>query len=308
MNAIINFYKELDTLNLILFWGIIIVVILLLTFSIILINKNKKLKAMLISNQQENEDIKDMKENIDIPVISNVTIPNIEEIKEPIDDTINEQKVTEENDFIAEEHVIEYNKDLFSLANIEKVNIEKENIEKEQKQEEIREVEAKKTDIELPNAPYQRNVLREMSLNQTSPIGIVKNNNYEEKHLNNARELQTILKEDSPKEEKIQIKVEDNSNQKRYLAEVSKKLNEASNLDEIERTSYELKQEEDAIISYQELMEKKDSIHIVDEEDAVISIEELMNRKKQEEKLYNITQEEENNTFIDELKHLRHDL
>ena len=55
-------------------------------------------------------------------------------------------------------------------------------------------------------------------------------------------------------------------------------------------------------------MEKKDSIHIIDEEDAVISIEELINRKKQEEKLYNITKDEENNTFIDELKHLRHDL
>ena len=303
MNAIIKFYQELDTFNLILFWGIIIVVILLLIFSIILANKNKKLKAMLILNKQESFDTKDAKEKIDIPVIDNVIIPENKEINEPLDDQINEPKVTEENDFIAEEHVMEYNKELFSLPNIEKVNVEE-----EQKQAEISEKEVKEAEVKLPNAPYQRNVLREMSLNQTSPIGIVKNNTYEEKHLNNAKELQTILKEETPNEELPQIKVEDNSVQKRYLAEVSKKLNEASNINDVNRTDYELKQEEDAIISYQELMEKKDSIHIIDEEDAVISIEELINRKKQEEKLYNITKDEENNTFIDELKHLRHDL
>ena len=94
----------------------------------------------------------------------------------------------------------------------------------------------------------------------------------------------------------------------KYIEEVSKKLSEAELPDEVERTEYELKQEEDAIISFKELMERKDTIDVVDEEDAVISIGELMERKKEEEKLYNITEEEENDEFLRELKKFRSDL
>ena len=106
-----------------------------------------------------------------------------------------------------------------------------------------------------------------------------------------------------PLEKKI-IEKDNNS----YLNEVSKKLSEAKEIDGIERTEYEIKQEEDAIISYEELMQKKDSIQMIDEEDAVISIGELYEKNKQKEKLYNITKEEENDKFISELKHFRGDL
>ena len=67
-----------------------------------------------------------------------------------------------------------------------------------------------------------------------------------------------------------------------YLNEVSKKLADATQSDGPDRTAYELKQEEEAIISYEELMQKKDQIKIGDEEDAVMSIEELMNKQKAE--------------------------
>ena len=106
-----------------------------------------------------------------------------------------------------------------------------------------------------------------------------------------------------------------NSASEKYLEEVSRKLAEADIQDEIERTDYELEQEENAIISYKELMEKKDSIQTIDEEEAVISIEELMNRnnkkqdsKETDSKLYNLTDEEENDDFINELKQFRNDL
>ena len=289
MNAIIDFYQNLDTINLILFWGVIIVIILLLIFSIILVNKNKKLKSMLISNDYDLKIENDFEENSDIPVIKDIPINNQEKEKNvnQINDIDTNPKIMEENKFIAEEHVMQYNKELFSLPNIEKVNIAKEN-------------ETIKEEIPIPNAPYQRNVLREKYSNQTSPIGIVKRDNHEEK---NAEELQNILKTEQISEELSKSK-----NNNTYLKEVSQKLNEATNLNDIKRTAYEIKQEEDAIISYQELMAKKDSIHIADEEEAVISIEELMNRKKSEEKMYNITKEEDNSSFIDELKHFRHDL
>ena len=55
-------------------------------------------------------------------------------------------------------------------------------------------------------------------------------------------------------------------------------------------------------------MQKKDSIKIVDEEDAIISIEELKKRKQEEEKLYNITEKENNSDFINELKNFRSNL
>ena len=68
MDLIIEFYKELDTLNLIIFWGIIIVIVLLLIFSFVLINKNKKLKRMVEQNSKYEEDL---------PIIKETAIPQI---------------------------------------------------------------------------------------------------------------------------------------------------------------------------------------------------------------------------------------
>ena len=55
-------------------------------------------------------------------------------------------------------------------------------------------------------------------------------------------------------------------------------------------------------------MKKKDSLQIVDEEEAVISIEELLSQKKYKDKLYNLTNEEENDEFLNELTEFRKDL
>ena len=308
MKFIIEFYKELDMLNLIIFWGIIIVIILLLIFSMIMINKNKKLKNML-EKQKENEE--------EFPIIKQeeTTIENNIQEEDEL-----EEIIMEPEEKSLPEDIDEYRNDLFELSN-EKKDIE---LEKENK-------------IELPSAPYQRNVLREMSLSQTSPIGINRDAKVDKK-LEIVNDLDESLDEEIV-EEKFNIKTEtsaveeDNiyhspnellekentfaSEEKKhneYLEEVSRKLSEAEVPDEIERTNYEIQQEEDAIISYKELMEKKDSIQTIDEEDAVISIEELMNRnnKNKEEdeisKLYNLSEEEENENFIKELKQFRNDL
>ena len=55
MNLIIDFYKELDTINLIVFWGIILVIFLLLIFAIIITNKNKRLRRIIVTKEQEIE-------------------------------------------------------------------------------------------------------------------------------------------------------------------------------------------------------------------------------------------------------------
>lgn len=392
MDFFIDFYKGLDALNLIIFWGVIIVVILLLIFSITIANKNKKLKMIINLKEKNDLTTKDQIFPDEIAINTKTSEEKKETELQPEtsvatsnSNILNDiHQVEEEKNFIAEEHVMEEDNDLFSIPTIKKTT---------EHQEEKNRSSIKSSEIKLPNAPYQRNVLREMSLNQTSPIGIVKPINKEDKILNKAEELTNSFKEadiheekndeviyqnelsknitinDLPKEKNIETKTieinhldsknqdikenykkidskeilsennnhinnlqkelskenrytetkkdnyfEKNINQSpvskkdSYLEEVSKKLAEAEGLEEIDRTEYELKQEEEAIISYEELMQKKDTIKIIDEEEAVISIEELLRKKEQSDKLYNLTEEEENDKFINELKNFRNDL
>ena len=365
MNIIINFYKELDTLNLIIFWGVIIVITLLLIFAIVISNKNRKLKLLLekkeenYSNEKENIEVTNntikentIKEVYNEPIIPNDIKPQQNDTPEILPENKEDKELPDEKEFIAEEHVITYHKEPLSQSPTQAIGAFSQRNEKSFSQQEDL--------IKRPtNAPYQKNVLREMSLNQISPIGITKPISKEEtkaKELNDVL-LEKVVLEDYPpkvseiittqsssspnitapinktretsfnslnsasKETNITIpKAEINipkyqkeesretKQNDKYLEEVSNKLSSAKYQDGIIRTEYELKQEEEAIISYEELMKKKDSIQIVDEEEAVISIDELMKKKDQEEKLYNLSPEEEHDKFLKELKSFRHDL
>ena len=68
-----------------------------------------------------------------------------------------------------------------------------------------------------------------------------------------------------------------------FANEIVKKMEDEVKPSNIELTEYEKKQEEEAIISYDELLKVKD-------------------------KIYNLTEEEENEEFLDELKTFRLDL
>ena len=292
MDLIIEFYKGLDTLNLIIFWGIIIVVVLLLLFSMIMISKNKQLKKIINSKKEGKEEQESLQD--ELPILKNDFIEiEKEKFLEPIKEESITKTIEEENNFIAEEHVMNYKEENIPS---EKVVVKETPIKEE---------------IKMPTGPYQRNVLREISSSQTSPIGIVKPIKKEENEIAKAKELHYNLNiENEVKKETnnnhIEISKKENPKEK-YLEEVSRKLS-SSQQNDIDRTKYEIEQEEEAIISYKELMEKKDSIKIIDEEEAVISIEELMNKKRKEEQIYNLTEDEENGKFIDELKNFRKNL
>lgn len=289
MDLIIDFYKELDTVNLIVFWGIIIVLILLLVFAIILVNKNKKLEKLL----DENYEKAPTSDEIPVKISYEEKKPTEEVlIKEEKQDNVSTNKETEQKNtnFVAEEYVMEYNKNMFSLPNIKKA-------EPYEDKKEYNIPETQKT------GPYQKNILRELSSNQTSPIGISKKEEPEVIDKDRALELYNNFSNTEKTEEVLKEK---NNNNRNYINDVSQKLAEATKND-IERTEYEIKEEADAIISYDELMQKKDTIKTIDEEAAVISIDELM-KKGQDEKIYNLTEKEENDMFIDELKHFRKDL
>lgn len=412
MKYIIDFYKELDTVNLIVFWGTIIVVILLLTFSIILANKNKKLKYIIrtrglnVDNYNDEEDDlairKDVQNNNDYSYDEqeeNITInqnyySNEQENKEE-NITVNQSYYSneqKENNTTINEHNYPTEPERPIIKNVEVINHNYYSREPE------KEKTPETTNIEIVNHNYYSN---ENSNPEPETKNIVIENKHVEKTIRNeenvnhrftpeelvmdnessyTKELNRVKNEyikeqleknnnprveysNQPKISKTTIVVEEekkttpsiintinerekrqqeyqNINEKKivipqvnsvqrqkeiaeevkkqerredkpkgnYLEEISKSLSKITKDEGINRTEYEIEQEENAIISYKELMEKKDSIKTVDEEEAVISIEELMAKKKEQEKLYNITNESEDENFIDELKNFRSDL
>ncbi len=324
MKLIIDFYKELDTFNLILFWGVIIVITLLLIFSIIMIYKNRRLEEIIDKNGldiDENDDLaiarntyKNEDDNNENNIINttnteiNIAAPDY--TKEPFFNVpkapiVKEEIETKEPTFVAEEHVME-EKQIMPIPIMEKTSEVFPELVVEKK-EEVPEPVIEKPPVKVQEPvtstptttktestkpmPYERNVLREMRSSQTSPIGITRPNDVREKEYNRAEELNTSLSRETSNRD--------------YLEEVSEKLAKSTQ-PEITRTAYEIKQEADAIISYDELMRKKDSIKTIDEEEAIISLDELIKREK--DHLYNITPEEKNDQFIDELKKFRSDL
>ena len=128
------------------------------------------------------------------------------------------------------------------------------------------------------NGLYTKNVLREKRV-QTSPIHI-------DRELSSREELP---KEDYHTNEDILTGIdlhedayEVNDNMK-FASDIVERMEEEIKPSNIELTDYERKQEEEAIISYDELLKVKD-------------------------KIYNITDDEETDEFIDELKNFRIDL
>lgn len=156
------------------------------------------------------------------------------------------------------------------IEEIEEFTIE----DKEEKVEEVKkEVEQKEDNTSA--GLYQKNVLREINARmQTSPINIER---FDEK------EEALFLEEDNLSDlEGLEDQYEVNDSMKE-ASDIITKMEEEMKPSNIELTEYEKKQEEEAIISYEELLKVKD-------------------------KIYNITDDEENEEFLDELKNFRLDL
>lgn len=256
INSFNNFYNNLSSDSLFFFWIIIFLFIFLVVISIILINKNKKLVKIL---KEEQEKVKDNKEiNNNILKQQQLEVP-VETKEVPLEEpTSNKEE--------------------------EKIPVVKEEIK-----EEIKEVQEEVKESNL----YQKNVLREISSKQpVSPIHIEKKeeyiarenlDNFDFNSVNYDNGLGMTYEDPniSPLEE-MEDAYEVNDNMK-FASEIVEKMEEETKSSNIELTDYEKKQEEEAIISYDELMKVKD-------------------------KIYNITDDEETDEFIDELKNFRLDL
>lgn len=256
INSFNNFYNNLSSDSLFFFWIIIFLFIFLVVISIILINKNKNLVKILKEEQEKVEDNKEINNNIlkqqqlEVPVETK-EVP----LEEP---TSNKEE--------------------------EKIPVVK---------EEIKEVQEKVKEEVKENNLYQKNVLREISSKQpVSPIHIEKKEEYIARENLDNFDFNSVnydnglgMTYEDPNIsllEEMEDAYEVNDNMK-FASEIVEKMEEETKPSNIELTDYEKKQEEEAIISYDELMKVKD-------------------------KIYNITDDEETDEFIDELKNFRLDL
>lgn len=249
ISSISSFYNNLSNDGLFFFWIVVFLFVFLITLTIVLIIKNKKL-------------IKTLKE--DSVVVNDNDIINT-------DNSNNNISIVENQD-----------RDYPEVDNINN----KESIKEEVKKE----IEVKE-EVNKDNGLYQKNVLREMSMKSpTSPINIEKKEEYVKKEdlsnfdfnkYDNGLGMQVESSDVSPLEE-MEDYYEVNDNMK-FASEIVERMNEEISPSNIELTEFEKKQEEEAIISYDELLKVKD-------------------------KIYNITDDEETDEFIDELKSFRIDL
>lgn len=242
-----GFYNNLSDNGVLFFWIVIFLLVLLTFIAIVLCFKNKKLMSLLNKREEENIDSKEMlvveDNNLKIDVIGE------EETKEETVEEVKEPEIVKQEP-------------------------------KEIKQS---------INISTPRA-YQHNVLRELSKKMpTSPIHVDRIESSDEVSVYTAENIEDDLDNDfslikdsvSPLED-MEDRYETNDNM-RFASEIVSKMEEEVKPSNIELTDYEKKQEEEAIISYDELQKVKD-------------------------KIYNITDDEETDEFIDELKSFRNDL
>lgn len=241
-----DFYNNLSSNGLFFFWIVVFLFIFVLFLVVVLLLKNRKLSKYLKESNVNNETSLDTNIVLDNPVIN-------KSIKEE----------TKEN-----------------------IKIEVPKVEENIKTTETLKVEEKSDKTDNSNGLYKKNVLREVR-KQTSPIGIGNGDRdtIREKY-NYSDDIDTIginYNEDalSPLEEMDDV-YEVNDSMK-FASDIVEKMEEEIKPSNIELTDYERKQEEEAIISYDELLKVKD-------------------------KIYNITDDEETDEFIEEIKNLRTDL
>lgn len=268
-----NFYSNLSSNGVFFFWIAIFLFIFVVFLTAILVNKNKKLSKLVDENINE-----------DIPIINdeNDIIDKKDKKDNVIDNGVEKENILVENNFGEESLKFADTSELKE----ETYFVKEDNVLNEMP--DLKSEDLKNNSNEKPGL-YEKNVLREMNTyRQTSPIHIDKKEEIkpikEEVKEDNGFDLTGIdYGEDfvSPLEE-LEDNYEVNDGMK-FASEIVDRMEEEVKPSNIELTDYEKKQEEEAIISYDELVKVKDRI-------------------------YNITEDEETDEFIDELRSFRSDL
>ncbi len=317
---IFNLINDFNTLDVIILIVVIFIFIFLVFLTSSLMKKNKELREALSKNiKNDEEEIPLKKTNsfvkedafVKNDVVNNVA-NNIEGINN-IDINSNRNIDTNTNEAVINKNNID---DEIIINNKEIDNKEVDNKLISDIKEEIKLEDnistMNKNDIDeilnkIPvteSGPYKRNVLREINTrSQTSPVNIgnvtvevpkIKVTSYvkkeeipeNNKNINTSEESNNISKSlDNPNNQNNITQNNTTQNNKDYLQEISEKIASELTPHTIELTDYEKQQEEEAIISYQELLKTKDNNEDNYEND-----------------------DEEIDSFIDELKKFRTNL
>lgn len=299
------FYQSLDIGGLVVVWGFLFVFLFFMVATFLLFSKNRELGKLLqektkkvaeleaekrallekkidkVAVKDLNKDIKPVKEKQEVTLEEEAIFTDDENNDAPV---INKNNINDNISINSKEDVSDKGKMIGNVTDKEVVINTNSNIDDKRKeevkqatkvgQEEIIESpsdtistrsQVSNNTVSSNNNLYSRSALKDNRRFQTSPINIIREESLDE--------TMQKLKPIEIGEAKEDVKRE-NVN---FVEEISRKMEQEIKPQTIELTDYELKQEEEAIISYDELMKNKDRLFKItdDEEDDAQFIEEL---------------------------------
>lgn len=299
------FYQSLDIGGLVVVWGLLFVFLFFMVATFLLFSKNRELGKLLqektkkvaeleaekrtllekkidkVAVKDLNKDIKPVKEKQEATLEEKAIFTDDETDDAPV---VNKNNINNNISINSKEDVSDKGKMIGNVTDKEVVINTNSNIDDKRKeevkqatkvgQEEIIESpsdtistrsQVSNNTVSSNNNLYSRSALKDNRRFQTSPINIIREESLDE--------TMQKLKPIEIGEAKEDVKRE-NVN---FVEEISRKMEQEIKPQTIELTDYELKQEEEAIISYDELMKNKDRLFKItdDEEDDAQFIEEL---------------------------------
>lgn len=299
------FYQSLDIGGLVVVWGLLFVFLFFMVATFLLFSKNRELGKLLQEKTKRETELEAEKRALLEKKIDKVAVKDLNKDIKPVkekqevtleeeaiftDDETNDASVVNKNNINdnisinSKEDVSDKDKMISNVTDKEVVINTNSNIDDKRKeevkqatkvgQEEIIESpsdtistrsQVSNNTVSSNNNLYSRSVLKDNRRFQTSPINIIREETLDE--------TMQKLKPIEIGEAKEDVKRE-NVN---FVEEISRKMEQEIKPQTIELTDYELKQEEEAIISYDELMKNKDRLFKItdDEEDDAQFIEEL---------------------------------
>lgn len=299
------FYQSLDIGGLVVVWGLLFLFFFFMVATFLLFSKNRELGKLLqektkkvaeleaekrallekkidkVAVKDLNKDIKPVKEKQEVTLEEEAIFTDDETNDAPV---VNKNNINDNISINSKEDVSDKDKMISDVTDKEVVINTNSNID-DKRNEEVKQAKEVGQDevVEKPSAPisarsqvsnntvssnnnlYSRSALKDNRRFQTSPINIIREESLDE--------TMQKLKPIEIGEAKEDVKRE-NVN---FVEEISRKMEQEIKPQTIELTDYELKQEEEAIISYDELMKNKDRLFKItdDEEDDAQFIEEL---------------------------------
>ena len=300
-----TFYQSLDIGGLVVVWGLLFLFFFFMVATFLLFSKNRELGKLLQEKTKKVAELEAEKRALLEKKIDKVAVKDLNKDIKPVkekqeitleeeaiftDDETNDASVVNKNNINdnisinSKEDVSNKDKMIGNVTDKEVVINTNSNIDDKRKeevkqatkvgQEEIIESpsdsistrsQVSNNTVSSNNNLYSRSALKDNRRFQTSPINIIREETLDE--------TMQKLKPIEIGEAKEDVKRE-NVN---FVEEISRKMEQEIKPQTIELTDYELKQEEEAIISYDELMKNKDRLFKItdDEEDDAQFIEEL---------------------------------